>query len=872
MRIKFAALALAAILAAPLLVQAEPSQKPGSTDSAQMLNAESLDSLYDGTAKTLPKQHVPATKAGASTGKSNVNEYYGKLNAAGNSRGKAPAASMPKLSPAEDMTARTVLPTSSDGSAVGTAVRKAFETVQKTIGAATFKNAEANSFNTATLTGIPGAKPITTDQLEPWTVDEDKPGEHTGLQHDAAILGGNNSSPETIKIVSAPLEALEKIAAKQLYKERSQKLSATYDVGPSFALGGAGYFKAKVLNANEIKNDPLRQQIRDTATAGGQEIVFLRTNTKAQLFGKITIPINVNGISASSRLTGTIEILETRIIPRKWADAYQYAKQRVILWPLTAKTLRDDLKVGEDITITGRLECGSGVSAGTSVGVGNFAFGNLGAGVSSGVGHARDKWVSYYIKKLDNTHVRVVVQDGNGEVFSNNLRLYAGLDIYDDSVIPNVNSSDLESTKFGAAIVKGEVKILNKLEKLVKIEIVASFTNGKHGSSTEGWSYISLTDSQTASALDRLLKFDTAAMRELPAQATSRGPGMSGKMNLEMRDVTQDSSIQFRLSKLHLTKASGAAFHEIIWSNDDGQQQHYLVGTVKDSFRNGITDTKYIEESTLWYNMNTGEYQVTVLLDPHERLLTTTREAINDVIATQRAMGAAVEAKIDHPSLYLQLFGMGNYGRTTEKGYFTVLPAGLRRMATKTHDEALMAYLKADWIYERESFPPGGILNAGQIPPWATAASAAEIGAALSTLDGAAAIGPGGFNDDSSMMRGYEHEYAQIAPKRFLHEDLLKYMAAKSYADHFSAMTANGIAPEKVMECFLAFRRDSTLELKRSVAATAMLARGNANDPGYAGYLEMTGNSVTLKPVGLPNQAPQTPIGHVNGMLASWKQ
>ena len=613
--------------------------------------------------------------------------------------------------------------------------------------------------------------------------------------------------------------------------------------------------------------------MRDAAVAGGQDIVFLRTNTKAQLFGGAAMPLSVNGMSVAGRLTGTIEVLETRAIPKDWAEAYQHAKQRIILWPLTSKTLQEDMKPGEDITITGRLEGGSGISAGASANAASFVFGNVGAGVSSGVGHARDKWVSYYIKKLDDTHVRVVVQDGNGEVFSKNLRLYAGLDVYDDSVIPSVNPSNVESTKFGAAIIKGEVKIISKLEDLAKIEFTAAFTNGEHSTSTEGWSYVSLTNGQVTSALDKLMKFDSSAMRELPAQATSKGSGQTGKVNIEMRDVTQDSNIQFRLSKLHLTRASGAVFYEIIWQNDGGQKQHYLVGTVRSSFHGDVTKTNRAEESTLWYNMNTEEYQVTVLLGPQDRLMTTTREVINDVIATQRAMGVAVESKIDHPALYLQLFGLGNYGRTSEKGYFTVLPAGIRRMASKTRDEALLAYLQADWIYERESFPPGYIFGAGQAPLWASANSPSDISAALSILEAAASLGPAALSGESTVMHGYEYEYRQIAPKRILRSDLSKYMSAKSFADHFAAMTSDGIAPEKVMECFLAFRRDSFLELKRSVAATAMMARGSdANDPGYAGYIEMTGNNVTLKPVGLPNQAPETPVNHVNGMLSSWKQ
>lgn len=872
MKMKLSALALAAMLAAPLYAQTGTRQEitaPAKTSPGAM-DSDSLDKLYDGAASMPKKQHtVTPVYATGKSRKSNVNEYYGKVNASGNTRGKAPAAAMPKLAPSEDGVSPAAATVASP--TIGTAVKKALETVQKTIGAVSMKEVSADSFNTGTLTGTPGAKPITTGQLEPWTIDEDKPAQGSSAQTPAPAANAGPS--RMMKIVSAPLNALEKIAKKQVYKERSKDLDATYNVGANFSLGGAGYFTAKILNADEIKADPLRQQVRDSAASGGQDIVFLRTNTKAQLFGGASLPVSVSGMSIAGRLTGTVEILETRAIPRSWTDAYQHAKQRVFLWPLTAKTLQEDMKPGEDITITGRVETGSGASIGAGVTAASFVFGNIGAGASTGAGHARDKWMSFYIKKLDDSHVRVVVQDGNGQVFSSNLRLYAGLDVYDDSVIPSVNASNLESTKFGAAVVKGEVKIISSLEKLAQVEFTAAFTNGEHSTSTEGWSYVSLTDAQTASALDRLMRFDSSAMRALPAQTTSRGSGQAGKVNIEMRDVTQDANIQFRLSKLHLTRASGAVFYEIIWQNDGGEQQHYLVGTVKSTFHGDVTNTNRAEESTLWLNMNTNDYQVTVLLGPQDRLMTTTREVINDVIATQRAMGVAVEAKIDHPALYLQLFGLGNYGRTSEKGYFTVLPAGIRRMASKTRDEALLAYLKADWIYERESFPPGYIFGAGQAPLWASANTTSDISAALNVLEAAASLGPSAMSGDSTMMHAHEYEYRQLAPKRFLRSDLAKYMSAKSFADHFAAMTSGGIAPEKVMECFLAFRRDSFLELKRSVAATAMMARGdNANDPGYAGYLEMTGNSVTLKPVGLPNQSPETPVTHVNNMLATWKQ
>jgi len=240
MKLKLTALALAAILAAPLYAQTG-SKQSAAPATAQTLDAESLDSLYDGAAKMVKKQHAPVQATGKS-GKSNVNEYYGNVNAAGNSRGKAPAAPMPKLSPSEDISTKSAPAQTS--SVVETAVKKAFETVQKTIGTVTLKEATADSFNTATLTGTPGAKPITTGQLEPWLSDEQKPGAQTSAHQGTTAPAGNATPSRFTKIVSAPLEALEKIAKKQVFKERSKDLDSTFNVGPNFSLGGAGYFKA----------------------------------------------------------------------------------------------------------------------------------------------------------------------------------------------------------------------------------------------------------------------------------------------------------------------------------------------------------------------------------------------------------------------------------------------------------------------------------------------------------------------------------------------------------------------------------------------------------------------------------------------------
>lgn len=672
-------------------------------------------------------------------------------------------------------------------------------------------------------------------------------------------------------------QAAAKAVDKEVHKKRRiAKLEESFQVVPGAAIGGAGVFHTKILTPEEVDADPVRRAEREKARRGGEDIVFVRTNTKAQLFGSSVIPIDVSVGPASPsiglRLSGFIEIVQTRAIPKQRADAWAHAKERVFMWPLSAKHLREVMRVGEDLTITGRVDRGSALALGLGKELGSTRFGSVGVGVQGSVGKAADVWVTLHISKIAPDKVRVVVQKGNGEVLQANVSLTAGLKIYDDSFIPKVNPTGLEDSTLGALVTKGEVKLYQKLADLARAELSSSWSKGKHGSETEGWGSVSLTDPKSAKALDKLFKFNPEAMRKLTAEETGSDLVGAARLNARVRDVTEDKSLQARLTVLRLTRASGTRFYEVQWGLDDGTREHYLVGVVYSRFDGKVTGTKRRVETVMWHDLNRGTSRVTVRLGPQKRLLTTTRETINNVIAVQKALKLPVRGEIDHPGLYLQLFGLGNYGRTNEKGYYTLEPEGVERIGTAGEDELIAAYLKADWLFEKESFPPGYIWGNDEAPPWAEG-DASSLGPVLDFFKEHAKtinreyMQSSNDNGSRSTLGRYRRTYSGLSPGRGLRGDVRRFIAARSYARHVLAMQGAADHPERLIELFLRLRQDSVLELKRSIAATSILA---GND-SYRAYLEMTGSSVKLVPLTGAPDLPQNPVQRLNGLVDGWK-
>lgn len=681
-----------------------------------------------------------------------------------------------------------------------------------------------------------------------------------------------SSAPKKgLRVVAVSVDKLKELASKELYKERKTGLDSAYGVSEGAHLSGAGYFTAKILNKNEVEADPVKKRVREEATARGEKVTFLRTNTKAQLFGDRNIPIGDGGgvpVGFGLRLGGVVEIVETRAIPRELGGAWDHAKERVFLWPLSAKSLRETMRVGEDLTITGRVERGAGLGVSAGQRLGDFAFGSIGAGATLSGGHAADEWISLRVSKIDEDHVRLLLQKGDGQTLAANLSIKAGLDLYDDSYVPGVEPAKLDDGLVGKAVLSGQKSLLKKVEELASVELSAGWSVSKHEVESEGWGAVSLSEPGSAKALDEFFKFKPAALRSLPPDSTLSAALAAGRVTSEVRDVTHDSRLQARLSLLKITKTAGTTFYEVHWRVDDGPLRKYLVGVARSSWRGDVTKTKRDEESVMWYDLDTGSASVNVRLGPQDRLMTTTRERINDVIAAQKALGLTVPGKIDHPSPYLQFFGLGNYGRSEELGQFSLPPEGVAAVAKAKRPELLTAYLRADWLFEKESYPPGYIwASASKAPPWAETSDPAALAPVLAFLhDNAAEVERLEFQKGQERELDWlERDYEKVAPGRSLRADADRYLSAAAYANRVQDMQRSG-KPEALIEMFLALKKDGDIDLKRAVGATAYLAEGN-----FKAYIEMTGKRVDLRPTTRPESLPQHPISELGGLIGSWR-
>jgi hypothetical protein len=690
--------------------------------------------------------------------------------------------------------------------------------------------------------------------------------------------------PGSIKIVSVAWPKLQKIAQEQIYTERKADFNKAFDVGDGIGLGGGGGFGVKILNAQEVANDPIKQSVRDEATKKGEKVVFVRTDTKAQLNGTVSIPLEIPGgpanasASAGLRLSGLVEVVETRAVPEDKAEAVANAEQRVFMWPLTAQHLRDVMKVGEDLSITGRLDEGASASLGVGAGLGNWQYANVGASAGVSVGPAKDQWVTLHVLKTDPDHVRILVQRANGEVVSANVSAQAGLNLYDASITPTVTPPSLEDGMIGKAVVSGESSLMNQVQKLASASLSDSWSKGKDDMVAEGWASVDLSDPKVSAALDSFLKFRPDALRDLPADETFSQALKAGRIKADIRDVTHSDAFQAHISKLKIAFTEGTEFYEVRWNQGDGPGKHYLVGVAYDGYHGDVTKTNRAEQSVMWYDLDTGQTSVTVSLGPEDRLMTTTRERINDVIATQEAMGVMVQGKIDEPSPYLQLFHLANYGRSEEKGSFYLAPEGVKALGGASREQLIAAYLHSDWLYEKQSWPPGQNFWAESKPPvWANTIDPQAIKPAMDFLhDNAAEVRrlQGDQKDGRGQLSWLEGQYSKLAPGRTLVADASRYVAASDYANQVHGMQASG-QPEEFINLFLKFRSGDESDLKRAVMATAFLAGShNAPDgssvPNWKGYDQMTGSRVTLVPKEGSLNLPEQPISQLNDLFAEW--
>ena len=687
--------------------------------------------------------------------------------------------------------------------------------------------------------------------------------------------------PGTVKVVSVSWDKLQQIAQKQVYEERKADFDKAFGVAQGVGIDGGGFFKAKILTPAEVAADPVKQAARDDAAKTGERLVFVRTDTKAQLGGNATIPIGAPAgasVSAGLRLSGIVEIVETRAVPEEKAGALEHAEQRVFLWPLTARHLKEVMRVGEDLTITGRLDEGAAQSIGANADLGLPAFAHVGANAGAGVGKAEDQWVTLHVKKVDPDHVRILVQRADGETFSVNVAASAGLNIYDDQLIPTVTPTSLEQGLLGKAVLSGERGVLHQIQNLLSASLSASWGKGKDDLAAEGWASVPLSDGKVAAALDSFFKFRPEALRGLSADGTFSQALKAGRLNAEVRDVTRNEAFQAHVSKLKIALSEGTAFYEVRW-RQDGVPKHYVVGIANSNFHGDVTKTNRAEQSAMWYDLDTGRTAVTIALGPQDRLLTTTREKINDVIATQKAMGVPVTGKIDEPSPYLQLFGLGNYGRSEEKGTFYLSDEGVNALKQVGREQLIAAYLHADWLYERQSWPPGENFWAESKPPaWADTMDPAAIKPALDFLHDHAAEArrlQGADKSGRGELARLGALYSRVAPGRSLLGDAWRYTPANDYANAVRDMQASD-KPEQLIELFLRFRHDDSVDLKRAVVATAMLAGETAGAdgkpvPNWQGYLQMTGNRVQLLPAGGPPTLPQHPVGELNAVFNAWQ-
>lgn len=654
---------------------------------------------------------------------------------------------------------------------------------------------------------------------------------------------------EKVKLVAVAVEKIEGLARKQLYEERKAGLDQTYGIRPGSTLGGAGAFAARILKPQEVDGDTLYKSVRESERARGEDVVFLRTNAKIQLFGSQAIPISVPGPSVGVRLAGLVEIVETRVIPKDRGGAWQHAKDRTILWPLDASELKKNMRVGEDMTITGRLDRGTALGAGFGKTLGIPAFGGIGGGVTVSEGHAADEWITLRLKKTGPSELRVFLQRGDGESFGGAVSASAGLDLYDDEWIPRSSPESVDRSWVGVAVLKGESALLKRIENLLKAELSLSWSKAERDTKTEGWGAVHLDDERQARALDRMFSFDLGPMRALPYAATYSAELGGGRIESDSREVTDDTTLQARLSKLHAAKSAGTSFYELRTSVDGRAPSRALMGVARSRYRGDVTDTERNESAVLWYDLDTLQPNVTMTLGPQKRLFTTTRERINDVIAAQEAMGLEVDGRIEHPEPYLQLGALGNYGRTEERGTFALSPEGVKRVGAAPRETLVAAYLRADWLYEKRSFPPGkNFWGADAPPPWSATNDPNDYIQVYAFLKENARevreLNMPGQSENTSALAWMESEYGKLAPGRHLRADSERFLAAQTFARHVDAMKGAGDDPEKVIELFLQFKKDQALELKRAVTATASVA-GSEN---YSAYLEMTGKNVQLKP------------------------
>lgn len=686
------------------------------------------------------------------------------------------------------------------------------------------------------------------------------------------LLLASPARAEKIKLVAVAVEKIEDLARKQLYEERKAGLDQVYGIRPGSSVGGAGVFGARILKPAEVDGDPLMKRVREAERARGEDVVFLRTNAKIQLFGSQAIPISIPGPTVGLRLAGMVEVVETRVIPKDRGGAWQHAMDRTILWPLDAEELKTNMRVGEDMTITGRLDRGTALGVGFGKTLGVPAFGSVGAGATASVGRAADEWITLRLKKTGPAELRVLLQRGNGESFGGAVALSAGLDLYDDEWIPRSNPESVDETWTGDVVLKGESFLLKRLEKLLKAELSLSWSEARRDAKSEGWGAVRLDDPRQADALDKLFSFDPGPLRALPPSATYSPELGAGRFESDHREVTDDATLQARLTKLHATRSAGTSFYELRTSVDGEPVSRHLMGVARSSFKGDVTKTARGESAVLWYDLDTLQPNVAMTLGPQKRLFTTTRERINDVIAAQGALGLDVKGRIEHPEPYLQLGALGNYGRTEENGRFALSPEGVKRVGQAPPEKLVAAYLRADWLYERQSFPPGkNFWGAGAPPPWSETSEPADYRAVYDFLAENAAevreLSQPGRQDDAAALGWLENEYRRLAKGRHLRADADRFHAAQAFARHVGGMKGASEDPEKVIELFLQFKKDRALELKRAVTATASVAGAD----NYSAYLEMTGKNVQLRPESGQFDLMPNPLERQQRELARWR-